>query len=129
MTKKTGRILIVDDEPIDVATIERACTALMLEVATLDHTKAFERVIGEWKPDIVVLDIGIPDRDGYALLRVLGSLKYKGDVIMISGVPQQDLDAAAQAGRMRGLNVIGTARKPVVFDAICSAIAQAEAAE
>lgn len=129
MTKKTGRILIVDDEPSDVATIERACTALMLEVATLDHTKAFERLIGEWKPDIVVLDIGIPDRDGYALLRVLGSLNYKGDVIVISGVSQQDLEAAAQAGRMRGLNVIGTARKPVVFDAICSVIAQAEAAE
>lgn len=129
MGKKTGRILIVDDEPADVATIERAGTALALEVATLDHTKAFERLVTDWKPDIVVLDIGIPDRDGYALLRVLGALKFRGDVIMISGVAQQDLDTAAQAGRLRGINVIGTARKPVAYDAIHSVIAKAEAAE
>jgi len=126
---KTGRILIVDDEPEDVATIERAGTALMLEVATLDHTKAFERLIADWKPDIVVLDIGIPDRDGYALLGVLGSLKFAGDIIIISGVSQQDLDTAAQAGKLRGLNIIGTARKPVAYDAIHRVIAQAEAAE
>lgn len=127
--RKTGRMLIVDDEPDDVATIERAGTALALEVATLDHTKAFERLITDWQPDIVVLDIGIPDRDGYALLGVLGSLKFKGDVIIISGVPQQDLDTAAQAGRIRGLRIIGTARKPVAYDAIHAVMAMAEAAE
>jgi CheY-like chemotaxis protein len=95
----------------------------------IDHTKAFERLVTDWKPDIVVLDIGIPDRDGYALLGVLGSLKFKGDVIMISGVSQQDLDIAAQAGKMRGLQIIGTARKPVAYDAIHAVIAKAEAAE
>lgn len=129
MTVKTGRILIVDDEPQDVATIERAGTSLSLEVATLDHTKAFERLVTEWTPDIVVLDIGIPDRDGYVLLGVLGSLKFKGDVIIISSVSQQDLDTAAQAGRIRGLRILGTARKPVAYDAIRAVIAKAEAAE
>lgn len=129
MTVKTGRILIVDDEPQDVATIERAGTSLSLEVATLDHTKAFERLVTEWTPDIVVLDIGIPDRDGYVLLGVLGSLKFKGDVIIISSVSQQDLDTAAQAGRIRGLRILGTARKPVAYNAIRAVIAKAEAAE
>jgi DNA-binding response OmpR family regulator len=129
MTAKTGRILIVDDEPEAVATIERAGTALMLEVATLDHTGAFERLVTEWQPDIVVLDVGIPDRDGYALLGVLASLTFKGDVIMISGMPPQDLDAAAQVGRLRGLHIIGTARKPVAYDSIHALIAEAEAAE
>jgi DNA-binding response OmpR family regulator len=129
MTAKTGRILIVDDEPEAVATIERAGTALMLEVATLDHTGAFERLVTDWQPDIVVLDVGIPDRDGYVLLRVLSSLEFSGDVIIISGMPQQDLEAAATVGRMRDLHIIGTARKPVAYDAIHALIAEAEAVE
>ena len=128
MTAKTGRVLIVDDEPEAVATIERACIALELEVATLDHTKAFERLISEWEPDVVVLDVGIPDRDGYALLKVLSSMKYPGDVIMISGMPQQDLNEAAKMGKMRGLKIIGASRKPIQYDAIHTLIAQAEAA-
>jgi len=70
MSRKTGRILIVDDEPQDVATIERAGTALSLEVATLDHTKAFERLVTDWKPDIVVLDIRMPRLTGYEAARV-----------------------------------------------------------
>jgi DNA-binding response OmpR family regulator len=128
MTAKTGRVLIVDDEPEAVATIERAGIALELEVATLDHTKAFERLIADWEPDVVVLDVGIPDRDGFALLRVLSSMKYHGDVIMISGMAQQDLDEAAKMGTLRGLKVIGTARKPIQYDAIHALIAKAEAA-
>ena len=128
MTAKTGRVLIVDDEPEAVATIERAGIALELEVATLDHTKAFERLIADWEPDVVVLDVGIPDRDGFALLRVLSSMKYGGDVIMISGMAQQDLDEAAKMGTLRGLKVIGTARKPIQYDAIHALIAKAEAA-
>lgn len=128
MTAKTGRVLIVDDEPEAVATIERAGIALDLEVATLDHTKAFERLIADWEPDVVVLDVGIPDRDGYALLKVLSSMKFGGDVVMISGMPQQDLNEAAKMGTMRGLKVIGTARKPIQYDAIHALIAKAEAA-
>lgn len=128
MTAKTGRVLIVDDEPEAVATIERAGVALELEVATLDHTKAFERLIADWEPDVVVLDVGIPDRDGFALLRVLSSMKYQGDVVMISGMPLQDLEEAARVGRMRGLKIIGTARKPIQYDAIHALIAKAEAA-
>jgi len=113
MKAKTKRILIVDDEPEAVAAIERAAIDLMCEVATLDHTKAFERVVTEWQPDIVVLDVGIPDRDGYALLSVLADLQFAGGVVVISGMPLQDLEAAARIGKMRGLNAIGAVRKPI----------------
>lgn len=116
MNAKIKRILIVDDEPDAVAAIERAGIDLLCEVTTLEHTSAFERVVSEWEPDIVVLDVGIPDRDGYKLQSVLAELRYPGAVVMISGMPQQDLDAAARVGRMRGVNIIGTVRKPIAHD-------------
>lgn len=127
MKTKTKRILIVDDEPEAVAAIERAGIELMCEVATLDHTKAFERVVTEWQPDIVVVDVGIPDRDGYALLSVLADLEFSGGVVVISGMPPQDLEAAARIGKMRGLNTIGAIRKPIARDDIRAVLTLASA--
>lgn len=127
MNAKIKRILIVDDEPDAVAAIERAGIDLLCEVTTLEHTSAFERVVSEWEPDIVVLDVGIPDRDGYKLQSVLAELQYPGAVVMISGMPQQDLDAAARVGRMRGVNIIGTVRKPIAHDDIHGMLMKAKA--
>lgn len=127
MTSKIKRILIVDDEPEAVAAIERVGIDLLCEVTTLEHTSAFERVVTEWEPDIVVLDVGIPDRDGYKLQSVLADLKYPGAVVMISGMPQQDLDAAARIGRMRGVNIIGTIRKPIAHNDIHAMLTKAKA--
>lgn len=127
MNAKIKRILIVDDEPVAVAAIERAGIDLLCEVTTLEHTSAFERVVSEWEPDIVVLDVGIPDRDGYKLQSVLAELKYPGAVVMISGMPQQDLDAAARIGRMRGVNVIGAVRKPIAHEDIHAMLTKAKA--
>lgn len=127
MKAKIKRILIVDDEPAAVAAIERAGIDLLCEVTTLEHTSAFERVVSEWMPDIVVLDVGIPDRDGYALQSVLADLKYPGAVVMISGMPQQDLEAAARIGKMRGLNTIGVVRKPIAHDDIHGMLTKAKA--
>ena len=126
MTAKIKRILIVDDEPEAVAAIERAGIDLLCEVTTLEQTKPFEHVVSEWRPDIVVLDVGIPDRDGYKLQSVLADLKYPGAVVMISGMPQQDLEAAARIGRMRGVNIIGTVRKPIAHDDIHAMLTRAK---
>jgi CheY-like chemotaxis protein len=127
MKAKIKRILIVDDEPEAVAAIERAGIDLLCEVTTLEHTNAFERVVSEWEPDIVVLDVGIPDRDGYKLQTVLADLKYPGSVVMISGMPPQDLETAARIGKMRGVNVIGTVRKPITHEGIHAMLMKAKA--
>ena len=58
---------------------------------------------------------------------VLAELKYPGAVVMISGMPQQDLDAAARVGRMRGVNVIGAVRKPIAHEDIHAMLTKAKA--
>lgn len=127
MKSKIKRILIIDDEPEAVAAVERAGIDLMCEVTTAEDSHAFEHIVSEWEPDIVVLDVGIPDRDGFKLQSVLADLKYPGAVVMISGLPQQDLDTAARIGKMRGVNVIGTVRKPIAHDDIHAVLMRAKA--
>lgn len=62
------RVLVVDDEP---DTLEFLCVALsqygaQVRAAT-SSARALETFV-EWKPDVLVSDLGMPDEDGFALI-------------------------------------------------------------
>ena len=69
------KVLLVDDHQV-------ACksTAILLEMSGYNVRTAFNggtaiEIAGEFSPDIVILDIGLPDIDGYELLNRLKQLK------------------------------------------------------
>src|SRR6188474_1055413 len=64
-----ARILIVDDEPNILGTVAPLLRARGYEVYTaMDGRSAMEAVDRD-KPDLVVLDLGLPDIDGVDLCR------------------------------------------------------------
>jgi CheY-like chemotaxis protein/two-component sensor histidine kinase len=68
---KNLRVLLVDDEN---GAREIAATILMqaqAEVRTADRARAALEILDEWRPDVLVADIGMPDADadGYGLIR------------------------------------------------------------
>jgi two-component system CheB/CheR fusion protein len=69
------KVLLVDDHQV-------ACksTAILLEMAGYKVRMAFNgrtaiEIAGEFSPDIIILDIGLPDIGGYELLNRLKQLK------------------------------------------------------
>ena len=67
------RILVVDDEP-DVVEALRIGFALQwrdIEVLGAADGEAALRLVEEEHPDILLLDIGLPDMDGFEVLRQL----------------------------------------------------------
>ena len=66
-----GRILIVDDEPLNVDYLEQELEQLgyLTDVAT-NGLEALERVAAS-PPDLVLLDVMMPELDGIATLRIL----------------------------------------------------------
>jgi two-component system, chemotaxis family, CheB/CheR fusion protein len=69
------KVLLVDDHQV-------ACksTAILLEMAGYEVRMAFNgrtaiEIAGEFSPDIIILDIGLPDIGGYELLNRLKQLK------------------------------------------------------
>jgi sigma-B regulation protein RsbU (phosphoserine phosphatase) len=78
------RILVVDDEPGMLRTIERILSsrydvrAVRLPSAALDaaHVGSF---------DVAILDVRMPEMDGFALMARLGELQPDLDVIMMTG--------------------------------------------
>ncbi|MGZ8455641.1 MAG: putative bifunctional diguanylate cyclase/phosphodiesterase [Gemmatirosa sp.] len=79
-----ARILVVDDEPANVRLLERIlrsagftavrCTTDSREVATL---------VQEFQPDVILLDLHMPDPDGFAVLEALDASNAPGEYLPV----------------------------------------------
>jgi DNA-binding response OmpR family regulator len=66
-----GRILVVDDEPAIRHVLRAYLEADGYAVLESDRGAEALRVVGSLNPDLVLLDIGLPDLDGVEVLRTL----------------------------------------------------------
>jgi putative two-component system response regulator len=71
----SGRILIVDDEPANIALLEAFLENTAGEIRGLDDSRQVEQVFAEFEPDIVLLDLHMPEPDGLEVLRRLRSAR------------------------------------------------------
>ncbi|TAN33883.1 response regulator [bacterium] len=67
----SARVLIIDDNPDDVVTLERFLAKEATQIRGLSDSKQAERAFEEFEPDLVLLDLHMPDPDGFELLRRL----------------------------------------------------------
>ncbi|MFO8163008.1 MAG: sigma-54 dependent transcriptional regulator [Desulfatiglandales bacterium] len=78
-------VLIVDDEPSIIQSLRGILTDEGFEVMTADGGLKALDIIRETIPDIILLDIWMPDIDGMETLEMIRELYPSAQVIMISG--------------------------------------------
>ena len=71
------RILVVDDELDSRELITAILTRCGSEVRCSESAAEALQAFREWKPDLLVSDIGMPKEDGYSLIRKLRKMKAK----------------------------------------------------
>ena len=71
MTAAPAKILLVDDEPDILEILEFNLRKEGFEVATAADGEAGLRLAREWRPDLIVLDIMMPEMDGVEVCRQL----------------------------------------------------------
>ena len=72
------RVMVVDDE-LDTREMLRILIGqLGAEVKACSSSEEAMRVLSEWKPDVIVSDIEMPDEDGYELIRKVRRLEANG---------------------------------------------------
>ena len=67
----TDRVLIIDDSEDDIEILSRFLAAEGTEVRGVSDSQQAERVFSEFEPDLVLLDLHMPEPDGLEILRRL----------------------------------------------------------
>src|ERR1700704_6600635 len=96
-TKRRKRVLAIDDEPQMTEWLKMVIEAEGYEVRTALIGTRGEEIYKQWRPDVVVTDLMLPDLDGVQLLRRLKELDPSPEVIVISG--QGTIARAVEAGQ------------------------------
>ena len=105
------RILVVDDEPNIRTTFSRALDLEGFSVATAADAATALTEAERFQPDLVLLDLRLPDHDGLWVLTELQKLPAPPPVVMMSG--HGTLDSAVKATRLGALDFL---EKPVQVD-------------
>jgi two-component system chemotaxis response regulator CheY len=114
------RVLVVDDSPFAGGLIKEAFEALGWEVVYEDKSLNFLETFQKIKPDLVSLDIVMPERNGvecYSLLRQISSTP----VIMISCLSQ---NTSIQAAFTPPLPSYAFLEKPISLELLKEALAK-----
>ncbi|MDB2407505.1 response regulator transcription factor [Jannaschia sp.] len=80
----TASVAILDDDPAIRATLTDALERAGLRVTAHARADAFEAAVRQAMPDVCLVDLGLPDRDGLAVVSRL-ALEGGAAIIIISG--------------------------------------------
>jgi two-component system OmpR family response regulator len=94
------RILVVDDEKNITELVAMALKVEGFEVRSAATAKEARKALAEFKPELAVLDVGLPDSDGFALVQRMADEGTKVPVIFLTA-----RDATEE--KVRGLTIGG----------------------
>jgi two-component system OmpR family response regulator len=94
------KVLVVDDEPNIAALLSATLRMVGFEVLTAENGAGALRSAGEFEPDLVVLDVMLPDLDGFEVAR---RLRAAGRAVPVLFLTARD----AVEDRISGLTVGG----------------------
>ena len=115
------RVLVIDDEAAFCRFMARLISSLGYEVTTTCQAKC--AYLDELKePDIVFIDMIMPDMDGIAVLEVLAAYKIKSAIVLMSGA-DTNLAMAEAFAKQADLRLIGVLHKPFRLNDVQSILA------
>ena len=79
-----ARVLVVDDEPSITDAVATALRYEGFETMEVGAGRAAEQAIDEFRPDLIVLDVMLPDLDGFAIARRLRDGNQRVPVIFLT---------------------------------------------
>jgi EAL domain-containing protein (putative c-di-GMP-specific phosphodiesterase class I)/ActR/RegA family two-component response regulator len=113
-----NKLLIMDDD-LDISSFFRdVAEGMGFNVRVLNEPKHFFATVTQVQPDVIIMDLQMPNHDGIELLRGLGDRECKAKIFIASGLDGRVLTTAGELGTTLGLSIVGTFCKPIELDAL-----------
>lgn len=108
-------MLVIDDEPMVLLAIKTLLGQMgYAHTETADRARlAFEMLDAGTVPDLILLDLNMPEVDGMEFVRGLVERKYRGQLVLVSGEDERVLQTVQRLVKAHGIDVLGHLQKPV----------------
>lgn len=110
-------LLIVDDEPGVLGVLRAVGERAGWRVTVISDSRLAASAAREFRPDRIILDIVMPEMDGFEVLRRLALDGCDAEILLLSGFSGLHGKLAAVVGEAAGLRV-RTAAKPITLAAL-----------
>jgi CheY-like chemotaxis protein len=97
-------VLVVDDNELNVVLVKMLLSAERLEVAAAGNGQQALAAVASFRPDLVLLDLELPDVNGLTLARQLKSDAATRDIpiVVLTAHAARDVEAAVREAGCEG---------------------------
>lgn len=98
MTSRGARLLIVDDEPALARVLHRNLASRGFDTHTADTGTAALEAWRQWRPDLILLDLGLPGMDGIEVIQEVRASSSVPIVVLSARCQKRDKVRALDMG-------------------------------
>ncbi|RJQ13284.1 MAG: sigma-54-dependent Fis family transcriptional regulator [Nitrospiraceae bacterium] len=111
--KSKGKIFLLDDEELIISMISRSLKKQGYEVMAVTEADEVIEKIRSWSPDVIMLDVNIPDSNGLDILQEIREREIDAEVVMLTAD-----DSAETAVKAMKLGATDYLTKPLNIDEV-----------
>jgi two-component system chemotaxis response regulator CheB len=110
---RAKRLLAVDDNADSAELVARLAAKCGYDARSLTDPRSLGAVLKDWRPEVVTLDLCMPEEDGIGTFATLQESAFHGELIIISGQDDWLRKTAGRLASARGLKLAADLSKPV----------------
>ena len=126
--RRRARLLAIDDHADSAELIARVAAKLGYDARSVASPDALRDMLIAWTPDILTLDLCMPEEDGLGVFSLLEQRGFGGRIVIISGHDEWLRNSAGRLASAKGLNIAGNLSKPIDLKTLRGLLAELEAA-
>ncbi|MBI1180448.1 MAG: EAL domain-containing protein [Alphaproteobacteria bacterium] len=106
-------LVVIDDDDLVGQLVVEAAHQVGFSASAVQDFEALKQQVEVGEPDVMVLDLVLPNVDGIQVLRFLADRGCKSKIWLLSGFDPKVVQTAERLGVSLGLTIVGALNKPV----------------